>query len=464
MSLKIAIKNLVNYAQTSQSYALPISLRMIVMIIKILDKLRVLNFFISIIKAQLDKSQINKSEEQFVFNQDIVEVLTFRCHQEIFTKHVKTWSKKRKISVLVPAFNPDTMSAGFFGVFYLAKALAINGYSVTCNLIDSFLPDEKALRILFSKTQGLEDFYKYVKIIYTGGRRNFLIEKQELFVATVWYTAYIAKKLADANGTKFIYLIQDYEAAFHPNNSISVLAHETYNWNSKRLISSESLASELSKKFPEYLDSKKDIFIFNNTLNSVSLDNSDINRLKSRLKNTIERRCLIYFRPEVNRNAHLLIYLVLQELINRKSFEQNGKVWKFYGVGLSESLVQLPKGVFFGSIPRMNPKEYAESLKEYDLGISFMISAHPSLPPLELAKAGVPVLTNTYGEKNESYFKKKSSLIFCGEPNVISLADTASRAIKASDDIGLRVNSKMTHDSVMNEVFYSDDFKEFINA
>lgn len=257
MSLKIAFKNLVNYSRASHSYSLPIRLRMIVTMIKILDKLSVLNFFISAIKVQIDKDPIYKLENKIVFNQEVVETLTFRCHQEIFTKIVKRWASNQKISVLVPAFNPKTMSAGFFGVFYLAKALAINGYRVTCYLIDSFMPDEKALRLLFSKTQGLEDFYKYVKFVYAGGQRKFSIEKQELFVATVWYTAYIAKKLSEANGTKFIYLIQDYEAAFHPNNSISVLAHETYNWNCKRIISSESLASELYKKLPKYLDNKK---------------------------------------------------------------------------------------------------------------------------------------------------------------------------------------------------------------
>ena len=164
MSFKVAASNLIYYVRASQNYSLPMRLRIVVILLKILQKLGIMNFVLSAVHSLDKKNPVNHPIEQDFYNSNIVETLTFRCFQEIHVKHVRSWSSSAKISVLIPAFDPKTMSAGFFGAFFLAKALAKNGNRVSCYLIDDFRPDENALRLLFSKTEGLEDFYKYVNI------------------------------------------------------------------------------------------------------------------------------------------------------------------------------------------------------------------------------------------------------------------------------------------------------------
>ena len=49
---------------------------------------------------------------------------------------------------------------------------------------------------------------------------------------------------------------------------------------------------------------------------------------------------------------------------------------------------------------RLGLKPYAELASRAALGVSLMISPHPSYPPLEMAAAGVQVITNTYGVRD----------------------------------------------------------------
>jgi hypothetical protein len=47
-------------------------------------------------------------------------------------------------------------------------------------------------------------------------------------------------------------------------------------------------------------------------------------------------------------------------------------------------------------------EDYADHLNRAAVGISLMISPHPSYPPLEMAEAGVLTITNNYGCKDLS--------------------------------------------------------------
>ena len=46
--------------------------------------------------------------------------------------------------------------------------------------------------------------------------------------------------------------------------------------------------------------------------------------------------------------------------------------------------------------------EYADHLNRAAVGVSLMVSPHPSYPPLEMAEAGVLAITNNYGSKDLS--------------------------------------------------------------
>ena len=62
----------------------------------------------------------------------------------------------------------------------------------------------------------------------------------------------------------------------------------------------------------------------------------------------------------------------------------------------------LAKGRYLTSVGKLTLDEYARVLSESAIGISLMVSPHPSYPPLEMAAFGAIVITNGYQNKNLS--------------------------------------------------------------
>jgi WsaF, C-terminal domain len=54
------------------------------------------------------------------------------------------------------------------------------------------------------------------------------------------------------------------------------------------------------------------------------------------------------------------------------------------------------------SIGKLDISAYGDLLKRSAVGLSLMISPHPSYPPLEMAHLGMLVLTNRFGRKDLS--------------------------------------------------------------
>ena len=71
-------------------------------------------------------------------------------------------------------------------------------------------------------------------------------------------------------------------------------------------------------------------------------------------------------------------------------------------VGESHPDIDLGAGIVLHSIGKLSVAEYAELLRTSAIGISLMISPHPSYPPLEMSHLGLLVLTNRFGEKDLS--------------------------------------------------------------
>ncbi|MNE68766.1 hypothetical protein D3C80_1644440 [compost metagenome] len=82
----------------------------------------------------------------------------------------------------------------------------------------------------------------------------------------------------------------------------------------------------------------------------------------------------------------------------------------------------LPSGIRIKHIGKFNMDDYEELLPQHDLGLALMDSPHPSLLPIEMASAGLLVVTNTYGIKTAEYFRQISSNISAVPSDIESLA------------------------------------------
>lgn len=156
---------------------------------------------------------------------------------------------------------------------------------------------------------------------------------------------------------------------------------------------------------------------------------------------TRTRIVVVYARSHADRNAYSLTVDSLSTAVCAGVFKGN---WKFIGVGAARDYT-----IFIGShcgrpmlfdIRKNIPEpEYFKILRTGDVGLSLMISPHPSLPPLDFAAAGLVTVTNSFETKDEESLKAVSSNFIVTEPFISQIVDGLRRAVALSTDIPFRI-------------------------
>ncbi|OUI81780.1 rhamnosyltransferase WsaF family glycosyltransferase, partial [Acetobacter orientalis] len=309
---------------------------------------------------------------------------------------------------------------------------------------------------------GLETLFDEVEINYIGDRYAPLkISPHDEVVATVWYSAYFAKKIMSLLKEKpFLYLIQDYEAAFYPYNSLYALAHETYNFNYHAIVSTKTLLNFMRNRVSHfnnlYLENKA--IYFNNACSAKLSDKNTF--LKKHNKKT--KKLAFYSRPSVNRNMFELGALALIKAWQEGYFD-SGHNWELYGIGIGNVEIYLSERDKLTQLPRMSLNEYEEKIGEFDICLSLMASPHPSITPFDLAGIGALVVTNSFENKGDDYFNEITDNIIVSEPTIDSIANAIKSAIKRVDDLDTRYSNanKMNYPRNWNNV-WSLDHKNFV--
>jgi hypothetical protein len=372
-------------------------------------------------------------------------------------------SQPTRINVLVPAFTINTISAGFFGVFNVALYIAELGFNVRLVLFDNFYYVEDEFKASLKKFPSMEKLFDVLEVEYIGSRESPLkISPNDNAVATVWYSAYFAKKILDATNKKpFLYLIQDFEAAFYPFNSSYSAARNSYAFNYHTLCSSKSLLHFLTAN--EIIPSNRKAISFDNACSYSIFDKSAFFKNKSNSK----KKFVFYSRPSVNRNMFELAALALIHAYKAGAFAD--EEWEFYGMGIGNVIVKINDKIEVKQLPRMSLAEYEETTKTFDLCLTLMSSPHPSLIPMDLAASGAIVVTNTFETKTAEYLNSISTNIIATEPELNSLIDAIFEAVRRTNDlesryIGARVNWPKTwqetwnsnHSNFIREIFSNE--------
>jgi hypothetical protein len=111
------------------------------------------------------------------------------------------------------------------------------------------------------------------------------------------------------------------------------------------------------------------------------------------------RTIVVYGRPGTPRNAFPAI---VDGLRAWHAANADASRWELVSVGRSHPDIDLGGGAVLRSIGKLDLDGYAALLRRAAVGISLMISPHPSYPPLEMATLGMLVLTNRFGAKDLS--------------------------------------------------------------
>lgn len=313
---------------------------------------------------------------------------------------------ERRINLLVPSINQEHLFGGISTALHFFDELYNTGERSHRRIIttDASPSDEDLQKfseytLLSSEDELIENSY----IVPFNDRYNKTIPigKEDVFIATSWWTAYFAQRIvrwqAEYYGQKpkkMIYFIQDFEPGFYAWSSQYSLALSTYQYAGEQIAVFNS--SLLKDFFNEKGFKFTEEYYFEPRLNS-SLKKYLIPFEMMEKK----KKILIYGRPSVARNAFSIIVEMLRAWV---WIQPNPTEWEIISAGEHHNDIDIGNGVIIKSKGKMSLDDYANELKESAIGISLMISPHPSYPPLEMAHFGMLVLTNDYENKNLSKF------------------------------------------------------------
>lgn len=251
-------------------------------------------------------------------------------------------------------------------------------------------------------------------IVPAGSRwaQTLAVHGQDYFMATAWWTAHNALALLNWQqmmepgiGTRrMLYLIQDYEPGFYAWSSRYLLAQATYEQplRTVALMNSQWLA--------DYLEAQGYVFPTQRVLHPRL--HPALAGFRSRCQTFAkEPILLVYGRPGTERNAFSLIVASLR--IWASQYPQAPQ-WRIVSAGEDFAPVDLGNSCTLHSVGKLSIEAYADLLSRTAVGLSLMVSPHPSYPPLEMAAFGAHVVVNRFANKDLS---SVSSLLISAAPS-----------------------------------------------
>ncbi|MBM2575463.1 hypothetical protein JQC91_04030 [Jannaschia sp. Os4] len=229
-----------------------------------------------------------------------------------------------------------------------------------------------------------------VEAAHDRGARPVLVRRDEAFVATAWWTAHHAAALgrarADLHGgavRPHPYLIQDWEPGFDAAGTRSELARATYHAPGVLPVFN---APPLAEAFRA------------RGLWPCGAGHVLAPPIPAEVAGAIvpgtpkERIVLLYARAHAARNCLPFLDMLVAHL--RRTDPGGWRGWRFVAAGedLPEGALRCGGGI--ETAGRLPLGAYGALASRAALGVSLMIAPHPSYPPLEMAQAGVRVLTS----------------------------------------------------------------------
>ena len=345
-----------------------------------------------------------------------------------------------RVNLLIPTIDLDHFFGGYIGKLNLARRLADRGLRVRILTVDPVGPVPPSWRHTVEAYSGLDGLFDSVEVVFGRESPGVEVSRTDRFVATTWWTAHLAKQaLAGRDDEHFLYLIQEYEPFTFPMGSLSALADESYSFPHRALFSTEFLRDWFRERgLGVYSggaaagDAASEAF--QNAITDVRPP--AVEDLRERQT----RRLLFYARPEEHaaRNMFELGALALSRAVDEGVLRGG---WELYGIGTvgSGRTMQLGGGTALQLVPRRDQAGYAELLREHDVGLALMYTPHPSLPPIEMAAAGMLTVTNTFETKTADALAAISPNLVAVEPTLESVVSGLRDAVAAVDDAERRV-------------------------
>jgi lipopolysaccharide biosynthesis protein len=308
-----------------------------------------------------------------------------------------------RLNIIVPTMKPAKIYGGLATAMRCARALfeAMRDTSqirviVTSEDVDTESMREIALRLgsSFALAEPNDDVEGMTLVdLHTRRYLPLTLRAGDVFFATAWWTADLAYRLHDrqaemfGSAAKVVYLIQDYEPGFYEWSDRYALAQTTYAHGAVTiaLLSSEELANFVTVR--------------HHFAHAFHVPYAIDPEIMAHLKPTVKQKKIVaYGRPSAARNLFETIVEGVRTWQGRDPEANSAYTVAFRGEEFSGAhLAEIENARALG---KNSLKEYAELLNEAAIGISLMLSPHPSYPPLDMATAGCVTISNSYEAKD----------------------------------------------------------------
>lgn len=330
-----------------------------------------------------------------------------------------------RVTVLTDSVGPSSLFGGVGTSIILAILLA-NRFGATLRLATrTEAPDPSVVATLEEaagvRLEGaLETAYVPVQ-----GDQELAVSDNEIVMTTSWWTTR-ATLGSTLDRSQVLYLLQEDERMFYAFGDERLMCSETLGErgfavvvNTQRLL--DHLGS--ADNYPHLADE------------AIALTPAfpgGLPRDCAALADLVpgKRRFFFYSRPENARNLFWRGGFVLARAIEQGLIDADA--WEFHLVGRRTPDLTFPRDVKPLVVEGLNWLDYQSLVHTIDAALVLMDTPHPSYPPLDLAAAGVPVLTNTHGTKQD--LGDFSANILTAPSTVEGLLEGMERLIALSDD------------------------------
>lgn len=347
-------------------------------------------------------------------------------------------ARPRHVNVLMATINFDYLFGGYIGMFNLALRLKRDGQAVRIVLLEDTRFDLAAWRAKIGAYPGLTTLFDEIEIVYRHDRSVPLtVSPGDAFVATNGWNAHVAHKATrDLGRDRFLFMIQDYEPFFGPMNTNTALLRQSYDFPQFGLFSTDLLRDFFAANrigVFENPDADRYSAVFRNAIQTFAPTREALSRRS--------RRILFYARPEEHaaRNMFEMGIVALSTLFSELETAPRG--WSAHGIGSigNNDSVELAPGAILRMLPKTSLQGYAAMLPDFDVGLSLMLTPHPSLVPLEMASAGLVTVTNTFANKTAARLAAISTNLIGAPPTLEGIVAGLRAAITRADDVAARL-------------------------
>jgi hypothetical protein len=369
-----------------------------------------------------------------------------------------------RVNMLVPTVDLEHFFGAYIGKFNLARRLAEQGLRVRIVAVDpTKLPDD--WRDQVRGYEGLDSLLDKVEVEFALDRDLLRLEvsPKDCFVATTSWTAHLAHRATqEVDRERFVFVIQEYDPLVFPVGTMGAVSRQAYTFPHFAVFSTEFLREYFRVHgLGVYADGadqgERASVSFQNAITAVDPPAEAEMRKQA-------NSLLFYARPEqhAERNMFELGVMALAESIHDGCFPG---AWRFYGIGAMEpSRVRITDQVSMEILARQSQDAYRSLLREHSIGLSLMDTPHPSLVPLEMASAGMLVVTSTFENKTADSLRAISRNLVPVEPTVDGIKHGLREAVGAIGAVERRIEGARIEWSRSWQASLDDELIERIKA